>query len=72
MPIYEYRCPSCGKDFELMRPFSKADEPASCPQCGAAAEKLLSVFASTAGFGIKVPEKAPFREPPKGRKRSRK
>lgn len=71
MPIYEYRCPDCGKDFELMRPFSEADEPAPCPDCGAKGERMLSVFASTAGFGIKVPEKAPFRKPPQRSRRSR-
>ena len=63
MPIYEYYCAKCSKDFELMRPFSQADEPAPCPGCGAAGEKLVSVFASTLGFGIQVPAKQPMREP---------
>jgi len=62
MPIYEYHCAKCGKDFELMRPFSKADEPALCPDCGVAGERLISVFASTLGFGIQVPAKQPLRE----------
>ena len=72
MPIYEYRCSKCGKEFELMRPFSQADEPAPCPSCGASGEKLLSVFASTFGFSIQVPAKQPLREPAKkSRKRSK-
>ena len=62
MPIYEYHCSKCGQDFELMRPFSQADEPAPCPSCGSAGEKLISVFASTLGFGIQVPAKQPLRE----------
>lgn len=69
MPIYEYRCQKCGKDFELMRPFSKADEPAPCPDCGSPGEKLISLFASTVDFGIKGPSKPPFREPAKKRKK---
>ena len=32
MPIYEYRCPSCGTDFELTRPISQSSDPAPCPK----------------------------------------
>ena len=72
MPIYEYHCAKCGQDFELMCPFSQADEPAPCPSCGAAGEKLISVFASTLGFGIQVPAKQPLRESvKKGKKRAK-
>ncbi|MBD3243950.1 MAG: zinc ribbon domain-containing protein [Chitinivibrionales bacterium] len=44
MPIFEYRCKSCGHVFdELLR---SADSPAPpCPSCGATEpEKLLSVI----------------------------
>jgi putative FmdB family regulatory protein len=63
MAIYEYFCPKCKAEFELMRPISKADEPASCPKCGSQGEKLVSVFASKADFYLKVPEKGAFRKP---------
>ncbi len=34
MPIYEYACPTCGKEFEVLQRFS--DEPVRvCPTCGA-------------------------------------
>lgn len=33
MPLYEYRCQDCQTAFELLRPFSRADEPAACPNC---------------------------------------
>ena len=46
MPIYEYRCPTCDVKFELMRPMSRADEPASCPHGHGEARRLVSVFAS--------------------------
>lgn len=40
MPTYEYRCPQ-GHEFELFQRMS--DDPvADCPECGQAAERLLS------------------------------
>lgn len=40
MPTYEYRCPE-GHHFELFQRIS--EEPAAtCPECGAAAERVLS------------------------------
>lgn len=62
MAIYEYFCPQCRKVFEEMRPMGKAESPAYCPKCGTKGEKLISVFASTADSGIKVPDKGPFRK----------
>lgn len=48
MPTYEYQCPN-GHQFELFQKMS--DEPrASCPECGEAAERLLS---GGAGFIFK-------------------
>ena len=63
MPIYEYRCASCGTDFELTRPISQSGDPAPCPSCGKPAQKLISSFASKADYAIKVPAKEPFRAP---------
>ncbi len=41
MPTYEYRCPSCGSDFEKFQRMS--DDPgADCPSCGAPAQRRLS------------------------------
>ena len=34
MAIYEYLCPRCQTEFDLMRPMSEADRPAACPECG--------------------------------------
>lgn len=43
MPIYEYRCPSCGDQFEAL---VKLGETPECPSCGSAEpEKLLSLAA---------------------------
>ncbi len=65
MPIYEYRCTKCGKDFELMRSMSQMNEAALCPECGSEAERQVSNFASKVGFYIRAPGKPAFREPAK-------
>jgi len=43
MPIYDFHCPKCGLDFEVSRPFSRATEPAECPQDGEAAERVFTM-----------------------------
>jgi putative FmdB family regulatory protein len=41
MPLYEYKCHSCGKTFEVIQKF--ADEPLKThPDCGGTVERLLS------------------------------
>ncbi len=41
MPIYEYRCCKCGKEFEEWQKFS--DPPVdACPDCGGSASRLIS------------------------------
>ncbi len=49
MPIYEYRCQSCGHEFESMQ---KMSEPrlTDCPECGKAELKKM---VSAAGFKLK-------------------
>lgn len=50
MPIYEFRCDACGKEFEtLVRRF---DERPACPDCrSTAVTKLLSVPAPARSAG---------------------
>jgi putative FmdB family regulatory protein len=62
MPIYEYYCGKCGKEFEAMRPISKASEPALCPICGAEARKLVSACASKVDLYIRPSAKPAFRQ----------
>lgn len=48
MPIYEYRCPDCGRNFEEWVSSWREAERVRCPQCGEKnAERLVSPFAST-------------------------
>ena len=50
MPIYEYRCRTCGESFEKLVRMSTAIESIECPSCGERqAERLLSTFASSSG-----------------------
>jgi putative FmdB family regulatory protein len=71
MPIYEFQCTKCGTVFEAKRSFGESSAPATCPSCGGSAEKLVSVFASTSGFGVKIPDKEAFRKPVRKKKTPR-
>ena len=47
MPIYEYTCTKCGKDFEEL---VFGDDLPACPHCGAAeTRKLMSRCAHCSG-----------------------
>jgi putative FmdB family regulatory protein len=41
VPIFEYRCSSCGHRFEKIQK-SSGSRPAPCPKCGGAAKRLAS------------------------------
>ena len=44
MPIYEYKCSTCGGDFELL---VRSETEVTCPECGSSRiDKKFSVFAS--------------------------
>jgi putative FmdB family regulatory protein len=43
MPLYDFKCPKCGLEFEVSRPFSRATEPAQCPQDGETAERVFTM-----------------------------
>lgn len=45
MPLYEYRCPACQEEFEMLQPVGADGTGLECPECGAPRpEKLLSSF----------------------------
>jgi putative FmdB family regulatory protein len=41
MPLYDYRCASCG-DFREFRPMKESGTQRLCPVCGAASERVIS------------------------------
>jgi putative FmdB family regulatory protein len=54
MPLYEYQCPRCEVQTELL--VRNLEEPAVCPQCGyKKMERLLSVSAAPAIGGKHLP-----------------
>src|SRR3989337_1752274 len=47
MPLYEYKCNSCGQHFEKMVRFSELDQRPDCPNCHSSeTRKQLSSFAN--------------------------
>ena len=47
MPIYEYRCEECEKEFEKLVLSPSANKPVECPHCGS--EKVLKAISL---FGV--------------------
>jgi putative FmdB family regulatory protein len=41
MPTYQYRCLSCGHDFEKFEKMTVKSRP-KCPECGKRSERLIS------------------------------
>jgi putative FmdB family regulatory protein len=57
MPLYEYACPTCRANFELL---IRASDVAACPTCGSErVAKLLSVPAAHVANGASLPTCAP-------------
>ena len=53
MPIYEYCCQQCEKDFEVL---VRADEQPACPECGSETlEKQFSVPAAHSSGSSDLP-----------------
>jgi len=45
MPIYEYHCDSCGKEFEILTIGMKDEGDSSCPECHSQeTHRLMSRF----------------------------
>ncbi|MDH5543707.1 MAG: zinc ribbon domain-containing protein [Nitrospinota bacterium] len=42
MPIYEYGCPKCEREFEVLHGISD-NSARKCPECGAKMKKLISL-----------------------------
>ncbi|MEU5866179.1 FmdB family zinc ribbon protein [Actinomadura sp. ATCC 39365] len=55
MPRYDFRCRACGSTFEVSRPMSASDEPATCPEGHGDTVKLLSTVSMTGGAAAPRP-----------------
>ena len=64
MPIYEYKCDSCGSKFEKRRNIDDRDADIKCTECGAEkAQRLFSAFSSGSGGSVSEVDSGP---PPSG------
>lgn len=53
MPLYEYRCNTCGQVFEKMLRWSEADRSPICPHCESQdTNKKISTFASMGAASV--------------------
>jgi putative FmdB family regulatory protein len=48
MPLYEYRCTLCKREFEDLSPSDKKDDPRPCPSCG----KIDGIQRKISNFGV--------------------
>lgn len=49
MPIYEYKCDDCGKQFSLLQQIGANEKNTKCADCGSRkVHKLISSFSSIA------------------------
>jgi len=63
MPIYQYYCSKCEKEFELKRLMADIDKPAPCPKCKTKGTRLVTAFSSMVGLHLKTPSKTMLRKP---------
>jgi putative FmdB family regulatory protein len=74
MPLYEYKCQSCGAVFEVRQKFS--DEPVAVhKECGGAVERLISTSAlrfKGSGFYVNDYARKGTSSPPSGKDASSK
>jgi putative FmdB family regulatory protein len=46
VPLYDYRCAGCGREFEALVATAAQADLERCPGCGAEARRLLSLVAA--------------------------
>ena len=60
MPIYEYRCESCSKKFEVLTRFAERDKSQACPTCESTKTRVLvSSFAFAGGGALETMDLGP-------------
>ena len=52
MPVYDYRCDTCGKSYDVFHKVREVVEDIVCPSCGSQKHTRL-ISASTFSMGVK-------------------
>lgn len=53
MPIYEYRCNKCNKEFSLIQKVGSSERDTVCPECGSKdVKKKISSFSCQGFFSL--------------------
>ncbi|MPZ24365.1 MAG: hypothetical protein GEU28_12710 [Dehalococcoidia bacterium] len=64
MPVYEYYCEPCDGVFETIRMMKESGEPAPCPECEGAAERIMptsfSAFVMRGGYPRRLPDRGTY------------
>ena len=42
MPLYDYTCRKCERDYEIFVPLSQFDEEIKCPECVETLDRIIS------------------------------
>ena len=63
MALYDFRCTTCGLEFEVSRPMAQAAEPAPCPVDGAESRRFFTM-PMTFSKGSSASKGASGRQPP--------
>jgi len=66
MPLYEYTCMKCGKEFAKLRAINFRDQPTTCPECHGPANKRVSAPTTQRNLGTKLRKKLDKKKPPGG------
>jgi putative FmdB family regulatory protein len=72
MPIYQYYCEKCAKEFEIKRLMADIDKPAPCPTCGKKGSRLVTAFSSMVGLHLKTPTSMVMRNQPEKKAKAKK
>jgi putative FmdB family regulatory protein len=56
MPLYEYKCMTCGELGQDLRAIKLRDDLTNCGKCGHAAERIVSTFNTVGNATTKLPD----------------
>ncbi|MBL7127257.1 MAG: zinc ribbon domain-containing protein [Dehalococcoidales bacterium] len=62
MPVYEYKCKSCGEQFEIRRSLQEQEKEPECPSCWTRnTQRVFSIFSSSSSASPCAPAPSRFK-----------